>query len=302
MRFFRITTLFVGLFVYVLVAHAQMTSTNYQIQWDSINAGGEDTSSSSSYMLRDEVSATSPGNSTSTNYQLDGGYRQGIYDQIIDFDLFVQSGSTGVVATSLSSTSVYTTTASFSVNDYVAVVQDIGASQVAGIGKVASVQADHLVLDEIVDGGVSPVIDGTNDYVFKLTGTSADFSTFSTSSVSTVIIGFDVTADNDNGYVVQIKEGGNLQDMAANDINDVLDGAVSVGNEEYGARSSDSTISGSTFDTEDTAITSSFQDIVTESSSQYMDKNFLTLKASISTGTVSGTYSQSLQFIVSGNY
>jgi len=34
---------------------ATMTSTNYEIQWDEINAGGGEGSSSASYQLRDSV-------------------------------------------------------------------------------------------------------------------------------------------------------------------------------------------------------------------------------------------------------
>ena len=48
---------FVGIFVYTQFAYAQMTSTSFQIRWDSINTGGSDTASSTSYQLRDSLEA-----------------------------------------------------------------------------------------------------------------------------------------------------------------------------------------------------------------------------------------------------
>ena len=301
MRYLSIAALFVGIFVYVLSAQAQMTSTNYQIQWDSINSGGDDMSSSSSYLLQDTLGESGGGNSIGALYQVDSGYRQGIFDQILTFELNVQSNGTAQAATSLSSTDVYTTTAGFSVGDFVAIVQDLGESQVVGIGKVTTVAVDHLTLDEISDGGSAPVIDGTNDYVYKLTGVTGAFGTFSTTEVSTVVVGFNVTSDNDDGYVVQVKENGNLV-AGIYDIDDVSDGAVTSGSEEYGARSSDVTISSSTFDTQDSAITTSFQDVVTETAKSFEKRHFLILKAGIATSTTAGSYSQNLSFIVSGNY
>ena len=47
-----------------------MTSTNYLINWDSINSGGDDVSSSTNYRLRDTVGEQATGFSTSTLYSL----------------------------------------------------------------------------------------------------------------------------------------------------------------------------------------------------------------------------------------
>ncbi len=88
----------------------------------------------------------------------------------------------------------------------------------------------------------------------------------------------------------------------ANDIDDVGDGSVTVGSEEYGAISSDSSLSASTFDTADTAFTTSFQDIADESDVSFESRNFLELKAAIDGSTEDGSYSQTLTFILSGNF
>ncbi|PSO44998.1 MAG: hypothetical protein BRC25_03530, partial [Parcubacteria group bacterium SW_6_46_9] len=53
-----------------------MESSNYQIQRDSINSGGVDISTSSSYALKDTVGEQATGRSTSTNYTVRAGYRQ----------------------------------------------------------------------------------------------------------------------------------------------------------------------------------------------------------------------------------
>jgi len=291
----------VGIFVFSNSALAAMSSTNYQILWDSVDSGGSDTSSSASYILRDSVGNPAAGSSSSTSYSDQAGYRAGIFDQFLSFDLFTQSNGTQQSATLVAGTTVTTTTSGFSTGDYIALVQDLGASQVTAIGKITSIGAGTITVDAWKNNGTAPTIDGTNDYVYKLTGTSAAFGTFSTSSVSTSVVGFEVTIDDDSGYTVQILEDGELR-SGSDTIDEVADGSVTTGSEEYGARSSDTSLTGSTFDTADTAITLSFQDIANESTLQFNSRNFLTLKTAISSSTPSGSYAQVLTFIASGNF
>lgn len=296
-----ITFAVVGIFVYASLAHAQMTSTNYEIRWDSVNTGGSDSASSGSYLLRDTSESTLAGTSTSTSYQLDQGYRAGVDDQIITFEVKTQSTSSSRSATALSGLTVTASTGGISVNDFIAVVQDAGASQVAAIGRVASIGAGTLTVDAWKNAGSVPTIDGTGDYVYPLTSTSVAFGDLSSSGVSTSIIAFDVTAANDNGYVVQILEDGNLR-SGSNEIDDVSDGSVTTGSEEYGGRSSDTSLASSTFDTLDTAITTSFAQVATESSAQFESRNFVTLKVGVSSSTTTGSYSQILSVVASGNF
>jgi len=291
----------VGVFVTCPFAFAEMSSTSYQIDWDSLNYGGSDSSSSTSYILRDTVGNAGAGTSSSTSYSDQAGYRAGIFDQYISFKLFSQSGSSVQTASGLAGNTVTTTTTGFLVNDYIVLIQDLGASQIAAIGKIESIGAGLLTVDSWTNDGAAPVIDGSNDYVYKLSGTSSDFGTLSTNEVKTTVTGFEVTIDSDAGYTVQIMEDGELR-SGANTITDVADGTVTAGVKEYGARSSDTTLATSAFDTEDAAITSSFQDIANESTFQFVSRNFLTLKAAIDSGTSAGTYGQVLTFIASGNF
>src|SRR3989339_787621 len=85
---------------------AIMTSTNYQIQWDAVGVGGLDTSSSATYILRDIVGDLAVGASSSTTYQLDAGYRQGVTDQVAAFQVYAQNRSTQVAATVLSNKTI----------------------------------------------------------------------------------------------------------------------------------------------------------------------------------------------------
>jgi hypothetical protein len=291
----------VGFFICAQFAHAEMSSTNFKIRWDSISTGGSDTSSSASYQLRDTVDASAGVQASGSSYLVDSGYRSGIYDQIITFDVQAQDISDARSATALSGTTVTADETGLSVGDFVAVIQDQGSAQVTAIGKVASTGSGSITVDFWKNNGTQPTIDGTNDYVYTLSGTTIAFGNLSTSSVGTAVIMMEVSIENDSGYVVQIFEDGEFRN-GSDVISDVSDGTVSSGEEEYGARSSDTDISTSTFDTADTAISGTYQDIATESSSILQSRNFLTLKAGISSSTDSGSYGHTLSIIASGNF
>jgi len=301
MRLHLFTFALVGFFVCAGFIQAEMTSSNYEIRWDTFSTGGSDTSSSSNYLLRDTVENGAAGRSSSSSYILAQGYREGVYDQIITFDVQVQDLSDGRSASGLSGTTITTSVSGISVGDYIALIQDKGVNQVGAIGKVTSVGGSTITVDSLTDAGTPPSIDGSNDYVYQLDASSIAFGELSSSSVSTAIIGIEVNVENDNGYVVQLFEDGDLR-SGGNAITDVSDGAVSSGATEYGARSSDTTLASSDFDSADAAITTTYQDVATESSASFSSRNFLTLKAAIADGATAGSYSQTLSFIASGNF
>lgn len=295
-----ITFALVGFFVSVPIVQA-MTSTNFEIRWDTVSTGGSDTGSSVSYGLRDTVESALAGTSTSTSFTLQQGYRNGVDDQIISFEVYGQNTALGREATALTGTTVTASTSSISIGELIVVVQNLGASQIVAIGRVISLGSGTITVDAWKNGGTQPTVDGTNDYVYPITSSSIALETLSTTSVTTSIVGFEVTAANENGYVVQVLENGNLL-SGTDDVDDVSDGSVSVGSEEYGARSSDTTLSNSTFDTADSAITSTGADVATEPAAIYDSYNFLILKVGISSSTVAGSYTQILSVIVSGNF
>ncbi|MEK7665728.1 MAG: hypothetical protein AAB337_02515 [Patescibacteria group bacterium] len=295
------------LLIYGLVfpntAVAVMSSTNYQIQWDSIGAGGSDTGSSATYQLRDSIGNLSIGTSSSSSYDLRAGYRQGVNDQLIAFTLLMQDNETQVAATSLSSTTVnVSSTSGYSAGDYVVIVENLGLNQVSAVGKVSSLTATAFVLDSLSTNGTTPTINGSGDFVYRLTTSATPtFGSISESVVSTTVLAWEITSVSQNGHTIYVYDSGNLS-TPSGDIDDVSDGAVTAGSEEAGARSSDTTLAGSAFDTADTAITTSAQAIGTESSDVYGTRQFLTTKMSISSTTSGGTYTNTTSVIATGNF
>lgn len=299
MRSRIVTFALVGFFISVPFAQATMSSTNFEIRWDTVSTGGSDTASSANYLLKDTVESTVAGSGSSASYRLRQGYI--VTFGIITFEVFTQTTASARAATALSGLTVTASTSGISVDSLIAVVENVGSSQVAAIGKVASLGIGSITVDAWRNGGTAPTIDGTNDLVYPLTSTSIAFGELSASSVATAIVAFEVNTDNDNGYVVQLFEDGNLRDGAV-DIDDVSDGSVTAGSEEYGGRSSDSSLSTSTFDTADTGVTTTFTNVATESAAIFESRNFVTMKAAISSSTDSGSYAHTLSFIASGNF
>jgi hypothetical protein len=71
---FGLSLLMLGAVIHIVNAQ-QMSSTNYQIEFDSINAGGT-RSTSDSYTLEDTAGEIATGRSASTNYSMRAGYQQ----------------------------------------------------------------------------------------------------------------------------------------------------------------------------------------------------------------------------------
>lgn len=290
-----------GFFGTAACAFAQMTSTDYQIRWDTVGNGGDDTSSSSSYVLQDTTGNAGIGDSSSASYGLGAGYREGVVSQFIDFSFFAQDNGVSATATGLVGTTISCDPTGFTMGDMVSLLQDKGESQVTAIGKIVSIGGGSITIDALKDGGVAPVIDGTNDFVVLLNGDASSFGTLSTSAVRTSVIGMTVSTSASAGYVVQVLSDGDFRN-GADTINPVADGTVTSASEEYGARSSDTSLATSTFDTADSAFTTSFQTVADAATSVSDDRNFLVDKAAIDALTVSGSYAQTLTLIVSGNY
>lgn len=292
-------------FVVVVPVYGAMSSTNYQILWDTAGMGGDTTSSSSSYNLHDSLEIVG-GSATSTSYQLDNGYRPAVYERTVNFRVLGMERSYQVGATALSGTTVtVTTTSSYSSGSYIIVIQDEGASQVSAMGRVTSLTSTTLTVDAWTTNGTTPTIDGTNDVVYLMTtAPSLDFGTLSASSVATLVLGWEATADVSQGYSVYVMADHALRSTVSSttEISGVSDGTVTAGSTEYGARSSDTSLSLSTFDTQDTALTTSLQQIASRSDNSFESRDFLTLKAAIASGTTSAQYTQTLSVIFVGDY
>lgn len=284
---------------------AAMSSTNYIVQWDAFSAASSDVQSSTSYRLRSSVDlGASAEDMTSNSYALDGGFRGGIYDPVSTFQIFVQDTSSQVAATAATSTTVTVTSASgFAVGNRILVIQNEGESQVSEIGEITSILGSVITVDAFSGG--SPIIDGSGgDCVYKMTtnGTSLPMNDPTASTMATGVIAWEATADISTGYSAYLMEDTNLITSGLDEIPDVVDGAVTVGVSEYGARSSDTSLVGSDFAIQDTAISSSPQLVASRSAVSFLARDYVTLKLAISSSQQGGAYSQNLTVLFAGNY
>jgi len=288
---------------------AQMTSSNYQILWDEFSAGGGQ-NASGSYIQRGSVGNGNGGNSASSNYSLSPGFRGGVFDPAVAFIPYIEDRSTQVAATGFTGTSLplsamveITTTAGFAVGDVVLVVGNEGSAQTTFMGRLSAIQGLPQALVFFTDFvGDFPTVDGVNDYVYRMSPTaSINFGTLNASSVATHTIGWMVTADVTQGYAAYLFSDGSLH-SGSDVIADVSDGTVSAGSNEYGGRSSDVSLATSTFDTADTAISTSPALIGSVGTNTFASLGFVTLKIGTDGARPAGSYSQTLTTIFVGDY
>ncbi len=287
-------------------ARAAMSSTNYQVLWDAVNVGGSDTGTSSggTYQLRDSIGEISSGRPSGTGYTVSTGYRSGIYDPVVNIVYYIQDKNSQVASTILADLTVtVTTSAGFAEGDLIAVVQDEGGSQITAVGEIAALTATTLTVDAWTTNGSSPSIDGLDDYVYALDASSLALGGLTPYGVTTGIIAWEVTADVSQGYGVYVADNGQPQLSGGSDtLADVADGTVTAGQPEYGGNSSDSSLSTSTFDTQDTAFTTTPQLVASRSDNTFSSRDFLTIEMAMPSGQASGSYSGTLMLVLVGDY
>lgn len=161
-------------------------------------------------------------------------------------------------------------------------------------GKIASV----IIADDqfTVSTSVDPSITFTlNDLVVNL-------PTLTVGSVSTDTTSFTINTNSTNGYVVTLNEDGNLR-SGVNDINDVVDGVVTAGSEEYGVSTSKSgQIITQTSGNNATAVDGANKTCASASGPASSDTTTLTLHAAIAGSTPSGNYSHIVTVIATANF
>lgn len=137
---------------------------------------------------------------------------------------------------------------------------------------------------------------------FTLNDTAVNLPTLSVGSVSTDTTSFTVNTNAGSGYLVTAMEDGNLR-FGANDINDVADGTVTAGSEEYGMSTSKS---GQAFvqtsGNSAIAIDGTYKQCASASGSVSSDVTTLTLFASMAGSTSPGTYSHTVTLVATANF
>ncbi len=300
----KLVVILIGFFAFSSNVLA-MTSTNYQVLWDSINSGGNDTSTSDNYTLRDTIGEQATGISSSTNYEIRAGYRQGITDaSSLSLEIGTQENSTQTAFSAFSnSTNIVTVsaTSSYSVGNFIAAVENEGVSQTVAIGKISSISGADITVDnwEASSSSISASPSGGDDFVYRLEGSAAALGTLTSSSGNTSLTHTSVTTNAENGYTLYVNTDGDLQNASSSTIASVSDGSVTVGSEEYGARvfGTTATSTGSDF-----ALSTSTLEIQESTTFADDDRIVLVYKASIDAGTAAGNYTQTVTYTVTANF
>ena len=129
----------------------------------------------------------------------------------------------------------------------------------------------------------------------SLISNSMSLGILSAASVTTVSHTVTVSTSAAGGYVLYVSEDGNLR-SGSNDINDVADGAVTAGSEEYGLNTGYSAFAS------DAAITTSQKIARSKSSAATSEVTTCTYKVSISGATAGAAYSHSVNYVITGTY
>ncbi|MEK9183345.1 MAG: hypothetical protein AAB849_02445 [Patescibacteria group bacterium] len=166
------------------------------------------------------------------------------------------------------------------------------------IGGSSGVQATQSTsTNYIVEAGFQAAASGAA-LSASLSASSVSLGSLGTSIVSSASQILTITTNSPTGYTATITEDGNLR-SGSNDINDVSDGAVAAGSEEYGIRTSGNA---GQMNNSDTAITSSSQTIASTSTLAINEQTTIAYKASVGSATAAGTYSHIVTFTTTANY
>lgn len=178
-------------------------------------------------------------------------------------------------------------------------------------GEETSSSASYQLQDTMGELGTGPIssasyanqggfrqVEANPTLTFSISANSINLGLLGVAVVSTGSHTITTTTNSESGYTTTIIEDGNLR-SGASDINDVGDGAVTAGSEEYGIRTSGSQ---GQMNAADTAITSTAQAVASYSSWINTSTTTITYKAAISTSSVTGNYAHTVTYISTGNF
>ncbi len=282
-----------------------MSSTQYEIFWDSVNTGGEDTSSSTNFYIRDTIGEAGTGVGSSANYQLSAGYRAGdTQETFIALDIGTQENSTKRTWSSFSdagNTVVLGSVVNYATGSFIGIVENEGATQLIAVGKITSIGATTVTVDDWdgEPGSLSGTPAGGNDFAYRLDGGTAALGV-QLGQVATSLTVTDVLSNVETGYFVSVQSDGGLREATGQAIQSVSDGAVTAGSEEYGAESVGFTAANSGGD----FALSSTSTIDVQESLNFGDHDRIGViyKFSVDSGTMAGEYHQIIFYRLTPNY
>jgi len=303
---------YLGVFLLVVFSitngvSAAMTSTNFQINFDSINSGGTDFSTSTNYSMSDTLGEQGTGFTTSTNYILHAGYRQTDDETTetptLEFILGAQENDTATAYTALSiagKTVTVANTTYFVTGTRIGVVENQGLAENFVVGEVTNVTGLVLTVDkwEGMTGAIGAIPAGGNDFVYRTEGHILALGILDTLG-SAGIVHAEVSTNAANGYTLQIIADGYLESDPTHRINDVADNQVTAGSNEYGARvyGTTATSTGSDF-----PVTTAYRDIQKSTTTADADRIGMIYKASVDYSVTAGNYQQTVSYLLTPNF
>lgn len=304
MRFY-LCAFIAGFLIFSSTVSAAMTSTNFEIPFDSINSGGTDNSTSTNFLLYDTLGEQATGYTTSTNYTVQAGYRQTeFFEPTLSFSISAQENNTQTSYTALSkspTTVTVSSVANFSVGQYIGVVENLGFSQNFIVGRITEINGLILTVDKW-DGMVSAISitpAGGDDYVYRMEDNNADFGQLDVNLGKTTIVRTNISTNAASGYTLRVQTDDYLRASPSAHIKNVSDGSVTLGSEEYGAQVYGYTATSTGFDF---AATSTLRDIQISTTTADNDRIGMFYKISITPVTPAGAYTQTIRYLLTANF
>lgn len=301
----RFSSLILAFALFTNAAFA-MSSTNYLINWDNINSGGNELGTSTNFSIYDTLGDNASGTSTSATYTLSAGYRASEQADQLSLDVRSEDASTETAYSAFSNgggTVTVSSAAGFSVGDYIAVVENTGFSELVAVGKIASIAGTIITVDGF-DGdgaGMSVAPAGGDDFVYRLTLNNVAFGSVSASNENVAATVSSVFSTVANGYSVYIQANQELQNVSAQIIAAVTDGSVTLGSEEYGSENIGATAASAGTDL---GVTTTQRVIQTSGADTggIPDRIAMLYKLAVTSSTNAGTYTQSVLYTLTANY
>ena len=161
------------------------------------------------------------------------------------------------------------------------------------VGDTGSVAISIIADDQV---SVTATVDPT--FTFVISSTSCALGTLSTGSVSSCNYSVTTTSNAEDGYATAIVEDGNLRNGTP-DIDDVTDGTVTAGSEEYGVGLTGTDRSF----VDEQAITGTVLTIASDATGPISSQAVtVTHKVSITGATLAGSYSHTVTLISTGTF
>ena len=281
-----------------------MTSASYQINWDDMSAGGGDFGTSANFITHDTLGDVAAGSGSSANFRLSAGYRLPETANILGYEVKARAASPSPTWSAFNGSDQVTVSsaAGFAVGDLVAITENQGLTQFIAIGRITTIGGNLITVDRFDGdtGSISLVSAGGDDFVYRLSATSLALGAVTVATAAVGVVGTSVVTSVPTGYSLYV-HGNHLLQNGVETIDEVLDGAVTIGSEEFGASV---TGPGAINSGTDLGVTTTLRLVQTNGTATggEGDKLGFTYKLTVSATTVPGAYTQNTYYTLVANY